>query len=326
MSTHFKNRRGGWPATGNDSGFSLISVLTAIGIIGIAIMGIGKGVSFAKRAQNDVAIKLSANKFQDSIRGEVSKVARKFVLDRCTGERWGKTSQQSSNSSPGLSVSNGGNSSGNPSLSSKLAVNYAFESVPLIPGVSLGFTNSPVAKAATHQAAANRCKNPKDLATIGDGQYSYFCMNFNVDASVRTSADVSNQSFWKLENPFMEIMLIPVNLKTDVPIMCQDSASPGSGIKILYSVHYASKTGDKQNGNDVYLGKTMNNIFYVRTAASQSVASAPTQYTSEAACCSVSGSQCTKCMPADGSSYWVTGQSSCGGSSHTLIACSVVIQ
>jgi hypothetical protein len=300
------------------AGFSLVGVLVSIGMVGIAVMGIAKGVSFAKWNQNDLAIKISANKFQDSMRTEISKISRNYVMDKCTGERFGKTPPQSNTGQQAAAIGTGGATA----ISSKSALNYAFEAVPIISGVSASFTKTPIARASVHSDAATRCNNSKDLAAMGSGEYSYFCMNFSVDPAMKSKTDFGGQSFWKLDDSFMEIMLIPVDLKTDTPIKCQDSRRPGKGVKVLYSIYYANKSGQKNGTSDIYVGKTMSNIFYINVGGSEVSSVTETQYTTSAACCTASPTGCTRCLPpSPGVPYWIAGPSSCGGDAHLFAIC-----
>lgn len=229
------------------SGFSFLGLLISLAIIGITTIGISRGLIFNKQTQRETAIRQSANKFQDSLRSEIAKTARNFVLDDCSGARYGSNATSGGSSSP---------------------LSAAFKSFILNGGQSLGtaqvsFTRSPVALANDHKDAARRCGAPVNKGKISGGEYAYFCMKIHADQPYKTSKTVSNQSFWKLDNSFMEVMLIPVDLPSDKPIMCADFHDGGAhGIKVLYSIYFANKV-DVRRKESPYMGKRMNGVFYV---------------------------------------------------------------
>lgn len=264
------------PLTDACSGFSLVGALISVVVLTIAAIGVSNGLVFGKKTQNEASVRQAADKFQEVMRSEIAKTTRNFVLDDCSGQRYGYVPAVASNpgsSNSSSSQNSGGSQAGNsgPSLSTKSPVSLAFEKFTLSGlqtsgAATMAFTNTPVALAGSHSEAANRCKSPVSKGKIGGtGEYSYFCMNFSSDANYQSKSTVSQQSFWKLQNSFMEIMLIPVDLALDTPIMCQNMQIGGvQGVKVLYSIYYANKSGTKdKNGKDVYLGKRINGVFYV---------------------------------------------------------------
>lgn len=252
-----KNHRSRSPWIGS-AGFNLVSVMIALALLMITAWGISQGLVFSKQTQNDAAIRQSANRFLDTMRNILAKRARNYVIDDCSGGRY-----STGRSGGGISGAGAGSIGTNP-LQNAFAT-FNLSSVSGEGAASMAFTQSPVAKASVHAAAAERCKYPKNKGAYGAGEYSYFCMNFAADSSYKTKKSTGSSSFWLLDSSFMEVMLIPVELVTDNPIKCQDVTDSGAqGIKILYSIYYANKSGNRDSGgNDIYFGKQMNGVFYV---------------------------------------------------------------
>lgn len=226
------------------SGTSVPAILVSAGVLGVSAVGITTALNQASKSQNDAAIKASAGKFQDVLRSELAKTIRNYLSDDCTGARYGSTVAPLSRAFKTLTIN----------------------SVDSVGSASMQYTKSPVSLSTNHKAAAARCASPRNGATdnarIDGGEYIYFCMKFDVDADYLTKDKFSKQSFWKLPESFMEVLVIPVQLQTDTPILCKDVNGAGQGAKVIYSIYYANKVGGGRE-NATYDGKRIDGLFYV---------------------------------------------------------------
>ena len=226
-------------------GASLTAILISLAIFSISAVGITSALTHTAKTQNDVAIKTGAGKFQDVLRSELAKTIRNFMIDDCTGARFGNTTNPLSQAFGNLTISNldGGGTA------------------------SLSYTTNPVALAEGHKAAASRCRTPRkglaNSAQIGSGEYSYFCMKFNANTSYLSQGNLSAQSFWKLPETFMEVLIIPVQLQSDTPILCQNVDSAAQGAKVIYSIYYANKVAGSSKNSVLYSGQRIDGLFYV---------------------------------------------------------------
>lgn len=241
-----------------DEGFSLPAVIMAAAILLISAVGISKAFIFSKQNQNDVAIRQSANKFQNAMRNTLAKRIRNFVLDGCSGNKY-KTTGGSTTPPLQLAFANLMLSSDNGG------------------SASMSYTTTPISNVSSYNDAINRCKTPQNMGTIGSGQFSYFCMKLAADSAYKAKKTTGKSSFWLLNDAFMEVMFSPVDLSTDQSIRCnQVSDSGAQGVKVFYTIYYSNKTGEKYYDSNsaqdsqelkyVYLGKKMNGVFYVSGA------------------------------------------------------------
>ncbi len=230
------------PLLWGEVGASMPAILVSSGILGILGFGVIKSLGEAGKFQNENAVRASATKFQDVMRAELAKTARKFIADDCTGSRFGGVS--------------------NP-------LKFAFDKLDINSldsgdSVSMRYTTTPVARASEHKDAAKRCTQPRNGiangARIGAGEYAYFCLKFEASQNYVQKGNLSAQSFWRVPDAFMEVMIVPVQLQTDTPILCRDVNGGAQGAKILYSVYYSSQFGASSGGS---LGKRLYGVFYV---------------------------------------------------------------
>jgi hypothetical protein len=281
MKTFFKIPLGGT----RQQGFSIVEALLAIGVIGVVAVGIASGISYSKRSQKSLEIKQSSTQFQESFRGAIGRVVRKFMTEKCVGTssygcappppgrgvvacaitiEGGGGGGTADMPDPGGSSSGGG---GSPSISGKSPTELFFTDVPLGGGAMMSYTENVTPLAPDQQAAAARCANPMlgDAANgrLGNGEFYRFCVSLKPP----TNKSFSNDSFWSQSGAFAEIIIVPVRLTTDDAMLCRDVTSGGEGAKVIYSVHFASKQGSTRSPNgtvtDLYTSKRNNGVFYV---------------------------------------------------------------
>jgi hypothetical protein len=61
----------------------------------------------------------------------------------------------------------------------------------------------------------------------------------------------------------MEVLIIPVQLQSDLPILCQNVDSAAQGAKVIYSIYYANKVAGSSNQSALYSGQRIDGVFYV---------------------------------------------------------------
>jgi hypothetical protein len=133
-------------------------------------------------------------------------------------------------------------------------------------GGGMEFTTAPTNVADVFRAAAQRCGNPKPSnsqpsgrGSIGNGEYAHFCMNLLVKPENRKAGSTDN--FWSMDGAFAEILIVPVNLATDAPILCKDAQSSSQGYKVVYSIFGSYK--DPSSGTTAELkGIRSNGLFF----------------------------------------------------------------
>jgi type II secretory pathway pseudopilin PulG len=265
----------------NHAGFSLIEALLAIGVVGIVAVGISSGITYSKRSQKSLEAKQSSTQFQESFRGAISRAARKFMTDKCVG-----TSTFGCSPPPPRGViacavladgSGGGGSAdmldpgagggGGPSISGKSPVELFFSDVPLGDGATMSFSKNITALADSQREVASRCASPilgeREGGKIGKGEFYRFCVNLKPP----TNKEFGSDSFWSQGSAFAEIIIIPVKLPSDEPLMCKEVTSSGEGAKVIFSIHFVSKKGTTPvpggAPKTVYTGHRNNGVFYV---------------------------------------------------------------
>jgi hypothetical protein len=195
------------------AGFSLPGVLVGVGLIGISATIISQTVVNSRRAQKSAELKLTSNKFQQAALEAVTERVKEFVLEDCSGTRWGGS---------GL-----------------VEVEKAFRELPLMTesGVttSLKFTRSADALDG-HLDVKKRCQDPAGPGALGSGEYMSFCMEMTP-----TGAPQINYRL-------LELLMVPVNLASDEAILCSDANGAAAGIKVTWQM-YNQIDNKKANGS-----------------------------------------------------------------------------
>lgn len=188
-------------------GFSLPGVLVGVGLLGVSAVVISNTVVDARRSQQVADIKLSANKLQQAILDAVTGRIKEFMLDKCSGARWG-----------------GGGST---------EVEKAFSRIE-IPIGSASSDGTPPAlkfyKLAGDIPTSFSCDSPvgparMDPSNANSGQYLRFCMT------------VDPPGHPAMAQRLLELLIVPINLASDSAITCQDTRGAGAGIKVTWQMH-----------------------------------------------------------------------------------------
>ena len=235
----------------DEQGESLVGVIMAVAISGIAAAGVSAAVGHVMQSQNELKSSQSMNKFQDSLRSSVSTVARTFATTGCGTVACNPTSSDPLFNS--ICTALGGTSAGGtpgagntPSLASSYSSIFSSSNLSLSGlGASLSYTTSITPPTSPYissndgamgQAAA-RCSTPIKGGALGSGEYYRFCLNVNRSSN----STISSDSYWNTvgsnSSSFIELMMIPVSLPSDKPISCATfQASKQNGLKVLYTV------------------------------------------------------------------------------------------
>ena len=183
------------------SGFSLPGVLVGVGLIGISATIISQTVINSRRTQKTTEIKLSSNKFQQAALDAVTERVKEFVLENCSGTRWGGTG---------------------------LEVEKAFSELPLVTdsGVTtvLKFTKAPNLLTGNDDVKS-RCRAPVGPGVLGAGQYMSFCMEVNPTGSPQ------------VDYRLLELLIVPVNLASDQAIQCSQARGAAAGVKVTWQMY-----------------------------------------------------------------------------------------
>jgi type II secretory pathway pseudopilin PulG len=200
------------------AGFSLPGVLVGVGLIGISATIISQIVINSRQTQKVAELKLSANKFQQAALDAVTERVKEFLLESCSGTRWGGTG---------------------------LEVEKAFRELPITTesGVttSLKFTNSATALDG-HADVKTRCQNPVGPAVMGSGQYMSFCMEITPTGSRQ------------IDYRLLELLIVPVNLASDQAIQCSQARGAAAGVKVTWQMFNQMDNGQVSGGAS---GKTV---------------------------------------------------------------------
>jgi type II secretory pathway pseudopilin PulG len=187
------------------AGFSLPGVLVGVALMGISATIISQTVVNSRRTQKASELKLTSNKFQQAALDGVTERAKEFVLEKCSGERWG-----------GAGTSE---------------VEKAFRELPITneSGVttSLKFTKSKASLDSLdgHADVRTRCENPVGPGVMGSGQYMSFCMEITPTGSPQ------------IDYRLLELLIVPVELASDAPINCADARGAAAGVKVTWQMY-----------------------------------------------------------------------------------------
>lgn len=202
-------------------GFSLIGIIVSIGLAGIATYGITSGLVVAKKAQKNATLKESFQTVQPALRTALARAARDFVYVKQCGD---------------------------PALDAPDRIALSFSNVPIL---SVGSSGSAKISAVTtvesphanFADAASRCAGQRirnySYQGAGAGTLMYTCLSLTADSSLKSKLMTSNSSFWSMNNSFVELLVLPIDLRQDEPRTCATADSPGGGLKVIYTVYYA---------------------------------------------------------------------------------------
>jgi type II secretory pathway pseudopilin PulG len=222
----------------SSSGFSLVAILIAIGLLSISFYGVNVAFVSAKKSQNNADLKGAFKSVQPAMRASLARAARDFVFEKKCGDS-GKTSSE--------------------------RLGDSFTDVPIFSSGTSGVVNfsASTSISAPHSSFAEqvaRCSTPKiSQFTVGSGagDFIYSCFRFSADNTFKSKFMNSGNSFWSLSNSYMEAVMMPVDLRRDEPTTCANADSPGVGLKIIYTVYYSGteRSGATPNKSD--------GVFYV---------------------------------------------------------------
>jgi type II secretory pathway pseudopilin PulG len=208
------------------SGFSLPGVLVGVALIGISATIISQTVINSRRTQKAAELKLTSNKFQQAAVDAVTERTKEFVLENCSGERWGGSGSD---------------------------VEKAFRELPLMTDTGdvtrLRFTNS-AASLDGHADVKSRCQNSIGPGVMGSGQYISFCMQIETCKDGICRAPGHPQIDYRL----LELLIVPVNLASDQAIKCSEARGAAAGVKITWQM-YTQMDDKKVSGSGS--GKTV---------------------------------------------------------------------
>ncbi len=223
----------------NTAGFSIISVIVSIGLAGVSVYGVTSGFVALRKTQGNTAVKASFQVVQPAIRTALARAARDFVFEKKCGDNTKSFSEridQSFKDVPILSV----NGSGSAKMTAVTSVTPP---------------HSRFSDAST-RCAGQRIRNYNYYGT-GAGSLAYTCLSLSAATTFKEKLLTSGQSFWSLNNTFLEVLVLPVDLRRDEPLTCLTADSPGAGLKILYTVYYAANQGSGDGANRA------DGVFYV---------------------------------------------------------------
>ena len=223
----------------NSGGFSLVSIVVAIGLAGIAVYGVTSGTVAVRKTQSNTSAKASFQVVQPALRTALARAARDFVFEKKCGD---------------------------PNKTFSERISESFKDVPIL---SVGGSGSAKFSAVTtvtppHSSfseASGRCDGQRIRAYsykgAGSGELVYTCLALTAETSFKDKLMTWKTSFWSMNNTFLEVLVLPVDLRRDEPLTCLTADSPGGGLKILYTVYYATSesSGGRPNRAD--------GVFYV---------------------------------------------------------------
>jgi hypothetical protein len=192
---------------GGAGGFSLPGVLVGVGLLGVSAVVISNTVVDARRSQQRADIKLSSNKLQQAILDAVTGRIKEFMLDNCSGARWGGAgSTEVEKAFSRINIPLSGTSSGGASP--------ALRFYKVAGDIPTSFScSTPVGPALMNSSDPN------------SGQYLRFCMN--IDPTGHSS----------VSQRLLELLVVPVNLASDSAITCAKARGPGAGVKVTWQMH-----------------------------------------------------------------------------------------
>jgi hypothetical protein len=185
-------------------GFSLPGVLVGVALLSISATIISQTVINSKRAQKFAEAKLTSNKYQQALLDAITKRARDFMYDNCSGARW-----------VGSGITD---------------VEKAFAKLDIVSDGAYGLQ-----AVFTKSTGLNpRCNDPQ-VANIGSGKSFHFCLQIKATAAP-TTADAKKYQFAQMDDRVMELLVVPVNLATDQAIQCDEVRGAGAGLKIVWQI------------------------------------------------------------------------------------------
>jgi len=192
-------------------GFSLPGVLVGVGLLGISSVIISNTVVDVRRSQQRADIKLSSNKLQQAVLDAVTGRIKEFMLDNCSGTRWGGTgSTEVEKAFSRIDIPLSGTSSGgaSPALSFYKEAGGTPTSIP----------------------TSFECSEPAGPALMNSsdpnsGQYLRFCMN--IDPTGHSS----------VSQRLLELLVVPIDLASDSAITCAKARGAAAGVKVTWQMH-----------------------------------------------------------------------------------------
>ena len=182
------------------AGFSLPGVLVGVALISISATIISQTVVNSRQTQKAAELKLSSNKFQQAALDAVTERVKEFVLEKCSGARWGGAGSE---------------------------VEKAFSEFQLTTDAGemtkLKFTKSPDLFSG-NKDVKDRCREPVDSGTLGSGQFMRFCMEITPTGSPQ------------IDYRLLELLIVPVNLASDQAITCSQARGAAAGIKVTWQM------------------------------------------------------------------------------------------
>jgi len=190
------------------AGVSLVAVIVAMAIISISVASISIGYSNLYAARRSAAASAAERDIQDAIVQSVTEGYRAYVQGQC-----------SATLQPKIQTINIG----------KLASLTASQKI-VLPGASGGTSGGDVL----------RCKiTPFSATAVAQSSAFYRC--YQIDLLNVTLAKIDKASFLANQGAFVEVLVHPMDLRTDLPSTCLASslaASGGYGVEIYYSLHW----------------------------------------------------------------------------------------
>ncbi len=220
-------------------GFSLVSVVVAIGLAGIAIYGVTSGTVAVRKTQSNTGAKASFLLVQPALRTALARAARDFVYEKKCGDPNKAFSERIASSFKDVRILSVGGSG-----------SAKFSAVTTVTPPHSSFSE------ASARCAGQRIRG-YTYQQDGSGDLLYTCLALTAETSFKEKLMSSKNSFWSMSNTFLEVLVLPVDLRRDEPLTCLTADSPGGGIKILYTVYYAANesSGGRPNRAD--------GVFYV---------------------------------------------------------------
>lgn len=188
-------------------GFSLPGVLVGVGLLGVSAVVISNTVVDARRSQQVADIKLSANKLQQAILDAVTGRIKEFMLDKCSGARWGGAGSTE--------------------------VEKAFSRIEIPIGSASSGGTQPALKFYSQEGdipTSFKCSAPvgpafMDPSNANSGQYLRFCMEIDPPGHPAVSQRL------------LELLVVPINLASDSAIACEDTRGAGAAVKVTWQMH-----------------------------------------------------------------------------------------
>jgi len=230
----------------NASGFSLAGLMVAVGLISVTSYAVLKGISNNGKIQAKVEAKVTANKFQDALIAAVADRAREFFRDDCSGARWGTV--------------------GTPEVAKAFSTLKIDGPDGQTGSLSFIKAGSTPANMETFAKDVIRCKKPVGPATLGGGQYAYFCLQFNRDPNDPPS---NKNSFWSMDGAIAEITLLPIDLAADTPILCKDVKGARAGVKVQWRTYGVLNNNRIASEDKTQSGFRSSGIFLISGAGTE---------------------------------------------------------